>query len=360
MHSFIQTQEASQFLELSLQGSSSTKPSLSNTHEVFRQLKMLRRRHDVGKVTCSLRDSTIQQLQKQISHFGAVESKTLLARDFATSQVRQLETELRTALEKQQHAAIAESRYKHVVERMEVDLTALEKHRQVLAKQTNQLDLTLREAQLKTRRVKEKQAKAKDAYATLKTYVAQQLQERKHALALASKEAERVRAQQELARTRAQHAQDVTEAAAHQALNKTSRKPREGLRLHRLWHLVMHTKLRLLMEKFGPVQAAFSKIKSNSSQTDVTEVVEKYLSREQDLAALLRSVAAAKLRVDRYMQFNGELEEKINALKPELVQTPTLPANQVLKKQLEPVKAAYSHAVDWTVQIVQAFNTATG
>ena len=72
------------------------------------------------------------------------------------------------------------------------------------------------------------------------------------------------------------------------------------------------------MNKFNKLEEAFQKIRTSTGNSDVQEMVTKFLTREQTYATLLGAVSENEKKLDRLRRENDSKTEMLQALKLDL------------------------------------------
>jgi hypothetical protein len=125
------------------------------------------------------------------------------------------------------------------------------------------------------------------------------------------------KASEEMDELRLQHDKRHLEICEEVDNEETIRKfkgMREQVMLSRLWHGFLTKKLKDYISKFGTIDLAFRKIKSITGLTDISEVVEKFLTKENLYHELMSMVNQNKSKKEKMIQNIQNLEEKIQDL----------------------------------------------
>lgn len=73
--------------------------------------------------------------------------------------------------------------------------------------------------------------------------------------------------------------------------------------------------MELEMQKYYAVESSFQKIKTCTGNSDVQEIVHKFLTREQTYATLLTAVSEAEKKMEDYKTHYDNKSEELNDLK---------------------------------------------
>ena len=107
---------------------------------------------------------------------------------------------------------------------------------------------------------------------------------------------------------------EIAEAAANDDKDSHEVKLREKLLLYSLWFTFLNKKFVSEMHKAVDIEKAFSKIKSATGLSDVFEIVEKFLTREQNYFILINAVNEAEKKLNFLRNENINAKEMLNNL----------------------------------------------
>ena len=85
--------------------------------------------------------------------------------------------------------------------------------------------------------------------------------------------------------------------------------------VQKLWCSFLKKKMETEMGKYRQLEEAFQKIRTSTGNSDVQELVNKFLTREQTYAQLLGAVGENEKTVDSLRRQNDQKEEELNALR---------------------------------------------
>ena len=107
---------------------------------------------------------------------------------------------------------------------------------------------------------------------------------------------------------------EIIETVANEDKNQRSNFLREGLLLSRTWSKFLNAKLHKEKEKFSYMEKAHSKIRSLTGHSNIAEVVQKILTKEQSYSNLMNMILENKKICDNYYQKNIELENEMHEI----------------------------------------------
>lgn len=137
---------------------------------------------------------------------------------------------------------------------------------------------------------------------------------RKSKIILAKRFENEKKASEEMDRLRFEHERRHVEICEQVDNEETIRKfkgIREQVMLSKFWYSFLSNKLKDNIVKFGAIDLAFRKIRSITGLTDITEVVEKFLTKENLYNELMTMVNQNKATRENMLKKNRELENKI-------------------------------------------------
>ena len=113
---------------------------------------------------------------------------------------------------------------------------------------------------------------------------------------------------------RVKRQQDIAEAAANENRDQGEIRARENYMVQKLWCQFLKKKMEAEMKKFRQLEEAFQKIRTSTGNSDVQEMVHKFLTREQTYAQLLTAVNENEKKLDELRQENDRKEEILHTL----------------------------------------------
>ena len=88
--------------------------------------------------------------------------------------------------------------------------------------------------------------------------------------------------------TRVKRQQEIAEKAANESNDQNEKIMREQFVVHKVWSQFLSRRMEKEMQKYHQIEMAFSKIKGCTGNSDVREMVTKFMTKEQTYAHLLR------------------------------------------------------------------------
>lgn len=111
--------------------------------------------------------------------------------------------------------------------------------------------------------------------------------------------------------------QAIAELAANENKNQDEIKMQEQFLIHRLYSVFLKKKMEKEMSKYMFIEDAFQRIRTATGQSDVQEIVSKFLTREQTYNQLLCAVSENENKSDRLREEHEMLASKLHELQME-------------------------------------------
>jgi hypothetical protein len=97
---------------------------------------------------------------------------------------------------------------------------------------------------------------------------------------------------------------EIAEAAANENKDMNEIELRANFMVQKLWCAFLKKKMEKEMNKFRNLEEAFQKIRTSTGNSDVQEMVTKFLTREQTYAQLLTAVSENEKNLDKLRREN--------------------------------------------------------
>ena len=108
--------------------------------------------------------------------------------------------------------------------------------------------------------------------------------------------------------------QEIAEAAANEKKDSNELKMQENFMAQKFWSSFLKTKMDKEMKRTSQFEKAFQEIRAATGYSDVQDIVQKFLTREQTYAQLLYSVGEQEEKIDGLRQDNEIWLEKLQDL----------------------------------------------
>ncbi|OMJ93526.1 hypothetical protein SteCoe_3503 [Stentor coeruleus] len=341
------------------------------TQEIAAYLNLIRKRHDKIKQENLKKKVILERLKKDYE-------KALFMSQDSEENSSVIESKIQTTKEsleitkKQHKQEISDYRScLYMLDRMKKDKIAMEIKANTIQSSLKSTRFVLNTEVKKSQQSKEANFQSKMMLMDIKkTYSQSKRKKDEYVINLEKelKSREDVAARRE---DRQKRQMEIAEAAANDDKDSPEVKLREKLLLCKMWLNFLSKKLTSEMKKAIDVERAFSKIKSATGLSDVNEIVEKFLTREQNYFMLLQAVSDAEKKLNFLrkenksakdmllsLQFEDPKEKEtlmvINILEKKVVQNHKNYEN--VKDKLKSTIKLYDQLLNWTQKMMATMN----
>ena len=328
-------------------------------NEISTQLISLRKRHDISKDLLSQRAQQLKGLEHEFKHLSMLEENARKGQTNLHEHVGTLETELKRIRGLMDKAKDERYMYEHLLERMKLTKLHLELKASAYMDSLKNKKTVLSEQLQRMRKSQEHSFLTKQAYNVVKDLFHRETKDKEGQVVELQKNAQSRREMATRRDTRQRRQLEIAEAAANEERDSEEVRLREGYLLHKFWCRALTKKLRKDKEESVELEEAFQRAKAATGLTDVHEIVERYLTREQTFTDLTEAVSVGERKVARLKKLIEERKQQLKAFevsadKP-LPHTRTeepdlageLKENQVVQEKLERHTVFYEHLQSW-------------
>lgn len=271
-------------------------------NEVGQQLTVLKKRHDLSKNLLGKREEELQSLEHEYGQLAAVESTAESRQKRLMEQIQEKEEEIKRTKELQAKAKDERYIYEHVLERMK-------KTKVHLDMKSHQFDDELKNRQFVVKEQLQRMRKSQG-----NSFIARQAVEvARHLFSKEEKQEEdqtlelerNMRNRKEMASRREDRVvrqAEIAEQAANAQQDPEETRLRQGYLLHKFWWHALQRKLEKDKAQSIEIEEAFQSIKIATGLSDVQEIVEKFLTKEQTYSRLMQAVTETEQRVEQLKQ----------------------------------------------------------
>lgn len=96
----------------------------------------------------------------------------------------------------------------------------------------------------------------------------------------------------------------IADQAANENKDSNELRMNENFLAQKLWSAFLKTKMEKEMNRTFPIENAFQKIRAATGFSDVQDIVQKFLTREQTYSQLLMAVSENEEKIDRLRREN--------------------------------------------------------
>ena len=108
---------------------------------------------------------------------------------------------------------------------------------------------------------------------------------------------------------------EIAEAAANENKDMNEIELRANFMVQKLWCAFLKKKMEREMNRFRDLEEAFQKIRTSTGNSDIQEMVTKFLTKEQTYAQLLSAVSENEKKLDKLRRENDAKQEILHGLK---------------------------------------------
>ena len=285
----------------------------SETSEIAVQLTSLRKRHDKLKESNNKKRHFYEKLKSELD--SAEVSNSIYESDTRSIQekIDQLHNQIEDSRRKYESEKLNKKSYIYVLERMKEEKIALEI-------KSNSLQSSLKESKNfldteteKFRKIRESQYSSKQVMKEIKTALAIDQRRKQDRILQLEKT---IKDKQELERRREERQKrqfDISEAAANDDKDSHEAKSREIFLLNRFWTKFIQRKLKNEVNKGNAIEQAFKRIKTTTGISEVSDIVESFLTQHESLKKLREAVAQAEIKLEGLKVYNFNSREKLSS-----------------------------------------------
>lgn len=282
--------------------------------ELSAQLKVIKNKYNQTKTEWNIIESTLNTTKEQMSKLE--EGGKILGnkRTLRKEHKKKLKTNLEKLHKKIYNALTDNETYKHIKKRMKITKVFLEiKLNTLQSTLETRYEVSCEQNQKRLDTIKHV-GKNRNALRALSIDLAYEQKQRffisKHlSKDLTNRKKFSLRREQ----MRQRH-EEIVESVSNEEKIIRNNFLRNGVLLHKVWYSFLDKKLSIEMEKFSVVDSAYIKIKSLTGLSNIQDVVQKILTRENNYSALMTMINEAKNFCMSYKEKNRQIELDLNKI----------------------------------------------
>lgn len=282
--------------------------------EISRQLTSLKNSNNSIHISKHKMSYLVRHLSVELSEVCKARKSVKNSISSISGRLDKLSKNIKNVQELQQLALDDQEVYLHIQERMLQTRIFLDMNKNALKEELKQKTLLLVETQRIRAETTEKKTKNYRQFKDLnKTFdffqfrtdkVSQKLQKDQDLMELIDLGREQ----------RFLRQQDIVEKVGISEQDLREKEIRESLMLHKFWYTKLSIQLRAYTDKFSKVDLAFRKIRSVTSLESISSIVEKFLTKEENLSELTNLIRKNKGQIDSFAQRNIDIQERIKSI----------------------------------------------
>jgi hypothetical protein len=282
-----------------------------NRTEVLSQLKILKSNFNYTKKRFSMGDSELRDLQK-LSKEKALEQKVGTSRlHYLDERIQSLDKAINNTKKKQEEAENSMQIYFHILGRSRKTQIFLEMRANKLRNKIQKQNFILESEERLNLKSRKSKTCSQKTYKLLYSTFVSDTKEKYNIVERVSKNIELrdiLNGRREERKTRLL---EISEIAANEHNDKHGNHLREGLMLGKLWFNYLSDKLGSEIKKFSAVELAFQKIRAVTGEYNISEIVHKFLTREQTFKELKLTIDSSRVAVETLYHKNSDIEKMI-------------------------------------------------
>lgn len=280
-------------------------------NEVGQQLTVLKKRHDLSKNLLNKRENDLQTLEHEYGQLAAIETTAETRHKRLLEQIEEKEAEIRRTKELQEQAKDERYIYEHVLDRMKKTKIHLDMKSHEFDGELKNKQFVVNEQLQRMRKSQGNSFLARQAVEVARSlFTKEEKQQESQAMGLERN----MRTRKEMASRREDRAlrqAEIAEQAANTQQDPEENRLRQGYLLHKFWSHALQKKLNKDKAQSIEIEEAFQSIKTATGLSDVREVVEKFLTKEQTYSRLMLAVTETEQRVENLKQAIEEEQQDI-------------------------------------------------
>lgn len=284
------------------------------TKEIAAYLALIRKRHDKIKQENLKKKAVLERLKKEYERCTELAQSDTESNITVEKDIQTVNQTLENTGKLYKNELKDRKSYEYVLNRMKKDKIAMELKANSIQISLKSTKYVLQSEEKKSQRIRETQYHSRMILSDMRKTFSQSKRKKVEHLEKIEKE---LKSREDIADRREDRQKrqiEIAEAAANEDKDSQEVKQRESLLLFKLWYNFLSRKLNCEMKNAVDVERAFSKIKSATGLSDVTEIVEKFLTREQNYFALIHAVTDAERKLTYLKNENIRTKKVLNTL----------------------------------------------
>lgn len=336
--------------------------------EIAGYLNLIRKRHDKVKEQNLKKKAVLEKLKKEYQKFNELAHNSQDNESYLVNKIDEVKKSLESVAKSYKNEIKDLKSYLYILDRMKKDKIAMEIKANSIQLSLKSTKYVLQSEDKKSQQIREVQFQSKMILKDIHRTFSQKRRKKNEYVSNLERE---LKSREDVAlrrQGRQKRQMEIVEAAANDDKDSPEVKLREALLLFKVWFSFLNKKFTAENQKAIDVERAFSKIKSATGLTDVNDIVEKFLTREQNYLLLINAVTEAEKKLALLREENESAKEilyslqfedskikpETNALKLEnrkkLAQSQKVYIN--IKEKLKNSSKIYDQLINWTEKIL--------
>lgn len=281
-----------------------------DSQEISSQLSLLRKKHDKTKSCNSKKRLYCEKLSFELEKLNTSNMQTDHDSKYFQNKIDHLQSLLSQHKKKHEDELSCKKSYLYMLNRMKQEKISMEMKSKSLQTNLKSTSYTVNTESDKFRKIRENQHQSRVMLQEIKATIAVEQRKKSEKISQLEKS---IKKRQDLTYKREERLRrqaEVSEAAANDDRDSQESKLRENILLHRMWFIFVCKRFHNEVKKNQSLEQAYKMIKSYTGLSDVNDIVERYLTRENNYTSLIRAVAEAENKVELLKRENEEMREK--------------------------------------------------
>ena len=289
-------------------------PCQISSNEISKQLSMLKVHNNSSKISKGIVDSKFQRLTLELSVFQTATEVGYKRISSLQEKIKNLKKNIEEIQANQDIHLSDQDVYFHIKNRLITTKIFLDMKKLYLQNQIKNKNIVYTEVNRIRLRTSEERCRSAKHYRNLnKTFGS--FDQENDRIARKLKKDKKLFNRLEIDReNRFQRQLEIKEEVGVSEKNRTEKQLRNGLILHKLWHMVLSKRLERSVQHFSTLEIAYTKIKSVTGIHDISLLVEKFLTKEDLLSELVTIIKKNKITIEECSKRNENIQEKIKEI----------------------------------------------
>ena len=299
--------------------------------EASTQVKLLKKTFNTMYQRFNSVDLSLKILKSESIKINALRSVGENDIEHLKQRIQDLEAEENQMLNKIRDEYTDNTIYKHVRERMRQNLMHLEVKNQYLSGQIKLRDFLIESEHRKKIKTLENKFTKVQAFKQIKKIVNLDMKDRNADINILMEDIDARNKIHEVRKIRIKKYEEIAETAANEEREGKNNEMREILLSYMLWAKFLNFKFNFERKKFQHLENAFKRIKTETLIGNVSDVVMRFLMKEERLKELMMTLSKNRGKCINYLKKNDAMEAKIDDLL--IIQKPGVDTNISFMKE---------------------------
>mmetsp|Transcript_14547 Transcript_14547/g.24821 ORF Transcript_14547/g.24821 Transcript_14547/m.24821 type:complete len:325 (-) Transcript_14547:699-1673(-) len=283
--------------------------------EVSLALKKLRKKYDDIHRLTKEKEDELELIKKGVKKISEEEKTVERNTGGAEFELNMAQDELANVKLTHDFENLYQNTYQHMLKRMKKDLIALQLKSNDLTESLRSKQQIFTEESSKHMQAIEHKLQSKYRYTNLNKKIEREQNERRERIVSLQTSIQNKEDALQKRMDRVKRQSEIAEAAANENKDQNETQLRANFMVQKLWSAFLKKKMESEMKKYQHVEDAFQKIRTSTGNSDVQEMVTKFLTREQTYAQLLTAVNENEKKLDQLRIENDKKSDIIHDLR---------------------------------------------